>query len=339
MTQQASPSSGSDSTVIRPGSHRERAILALERRQPDYVPTFELVFHETERDFEGRTFYGQPGGPPPHSAPYKKTVLHNARLYVDIARRYEHSIIFVATVVPHKTGGYPRAVIDTMRAIREIAGDEYLIMAHGDATFSIPDGNGFLAFVDRIAEDYDGLKAEAEQRLRRTLRDCRKMLKAGLDGFILCADYAFNSGPFISPGMFSDLVTPYLRREIEELRGLGAYVIKHTDGNIVPILDQLVDCRPHALHSIDPMAGVDIRKVKEEHGDRVALCGNVHCAAMQTGTEEEIRASAEYCLTWAKPGGGYIFCTSNCVFRGMPLASYDLIQDIWRRRRAYAEPG
>jgi uroporphyrinogen decarboxylase len=83
------------------------------------------------------------------------------------------------------------------------------------------------------------------------------------------------------------------------------------------------------------MAGVDIKKVKELYGDRVALCGNVHCAALQTGTDEEVRASAEYCLTWAKPGGGYIFCTSNVPFKGMPPERYRMILDIWKQMRDY----
>ena len=80
--------------------------------------------------------------------------------------------------------------------------------------------------------------------------------------------------------MFGEFVTPYLARLIRAIRDYGGYAIKHTDGNIMPILDQLVSTQPHALHSLDPMAGVDIREVKEKYGSQVALCGNVHCAAM-----------------------------------------------------------
>ena len=90
----------------------------------------------------------------------------------------------------------------------------------------------------------------------------------------------------------------------------------------MPIIDQLVAANPHALHSLDPMAGVDIAEVKRLYGGAVALCGNVHCAAMQTGTIEEVTASAEYCLTHAKPGGGYVYCTSNIPFKGLPLERY-----------------
>ena len=114
------------------------------------------------------------------------------------------------------------------------------------------------------------------------------------------------------------------------------YVIKHTDGNIMPILRQLVECRPHALHSIDPIAGVDIREVKALVGEEVCLCGNVNCALMQTGTAHEVEKSAEYCLTHGKPGGGYIYSSCNTVFRGIPPERYRLMLDVWERMRDYA---
>ncbi|HBD86577.1 MAG TPA: hypothetical protein DC001_04040, partial [Clostridiales bacterium] len=95
------------------------------------------------------------------------------------------------------------------------------------------------------------------------------------------------------------------------------------------------ECGPHAIHSKDPMAKVDIKDVKKLVGGKVCLCGNVNCALMQTGTEEEVIESAEYCLTHGKPGGGYIFCTSNIPFKGLPPDRYKLILDVWKRMRAY----
>jgi uroporphyrinogen decarboxylase len=135
--------------------------------------------------------------------------------------------------------------------------------------------------------------------------------------------------------MFRRFVQPYLARIIRETKAAGAYTIKHTDGNIMPILDQLVECEPHALHSLDPMAGVDIKVVKGLVGDKVCLCGNVHCAALQTGTDEEVKASARYALEHGKPGGGYIFCTSNIPFKGMEPRRYLMVLDVWKEYRDY----
>ena len=114
-------------------------------------------------------------------------------------------------------------------------------------------------------------------------------------------------------------------------------MIKHTDGNVMPIIGQLVGCRPHALHSLDPQAGVDIAEVKRKYGREICLIGNVNCGLLQTGTEEEVIESARYALRYGMPGGGYIFSTSNCVYPGMPLERYELMIDVWRREGVYTE--
>jgi len=63
--------------------------------------------------------------------------------------------------------------------------------------------------------------------------------------------------------------------------------------NIMPMLNQLVECILHALHSLDSMTDVEISEVKRLVGDKVCLCGNVSYAALQTGTDEDVTTSAE----------------------------------------------
>lgn len=190
-------------------------------------------------------------------------------------------------------------------------------------------------FAYRTADDPEGLLAEAQQMASRAIEANKRQKEAGLDVALLCSDYCYNSGPFLSPAMFDEFITPFLAQICKAGREDGLYLIKHTDGNIMPIIESMIAAGPHALHSIDPMAGVDIREVKRLYGDKVALCGNVHCAAMQTGTEQDVRDSAEYCLKYGGAGGGYIFATSNVPFKGMPPERYQLVLDIWKEMRRY----
>ena len=104
----------------------------------------------------------------------------------------------------------------------------------------------------------------------------------------------------------------------------------------MPIIDQLIESNPHALHSLDPQGGVDIAELKKNYGNRVCLIGNVHCGMMDTGTPEQVRESARYALRNGMPGGGYIFSTSNCIYTGMPLAQYEVMLDVWRKEGNYA---
>lgn len=320
--------------MLPPMTPRERFIAALERRPlTGRVPHFELVFFLTMEAF-GRVH-------PIHrdynqwlQMEEKERELHRrdmADLYIATAERFEHSAIFI-----HQNPGTPEELDRLVGHIRERSGDRYYLMAHGDATFSVPNGSEMEEFSCRMVEEPEQLKAQAAKAVREALARAEKLRRpGGLDGFALCADYCFNTGPFLSPAKFGEFVTPYLAELTRGYRDLGYYVIKHTDGNIMPIIDQLVQTGPHALHSLDPQGAVDIAEVKRRYGRQLCLIGNVHCGMMDAGTPEQIAESARYALRHGMPGGGYIFSTSNCIYTGMPLASYELMLDVWRREGNY----
>lgn len=309
---------------------RERFIAALERRPiQGRVPHFELVFFLTMEAF-GKVHPSHRNYSQWLQMEEKERWMHRkdmAETYILTAERYEHNAIFL-----HPNPNNVEEINYLIDLIREKTGDRYFIMVHGDSTFSIPDGAGMQAFCYRLADEPEKLKQEAQKRVDDMIRRAEK-LKAhgGLDGFALCSDYCFNTGPFLRPSQFAEFITPYLAQTIQAYREMGFYTIKHTDGNIMPILDQLLQANPHALHSLDPQGGVDLAEVKRICGNQVCLIGNVNCGLMDTGTDEEVAASARYALQHGMPGGGYIFSTSNCIYTGMPLERYELILDIWRK--------
>ncbi len=315
---------------------RLRFISALERRPlAGRVPHFELVFFLTMEAF-GKVHPSHRSYAQWDQMEAKERDLHRgdmADLFIRTAERFEHSAIFI-----HPNPATEEETIRLVDLIRERSGDRYFLMIHGDATFGIPRGGEMEDFCSRLVEDPGGVKKEADESVDGALRTGERLARhGGLDGFALCSDYCFNTGPFLSPAQFSEFVAPYLARLIRGYRDMGFYAIKHTDGNIMPILDQLVQAGPHALHSLDPQGGVDIAVVKRTVGDRVCLIGNVNCGLMDTGTDAEVAGSARYALRHGMPGGGYIFSTSNCVYTGMRLSRYEAILDIWRAEGNYPE--
>jgi len=314
---------------------RERFITALERKPlTGRVPHFELVFYLTMEAFgkvhPSHRDYGQW-----LQMEESERELHRrdmADVYIATAERFEHNAILL-----HPNPGSIEETERLIDIIREKSGDRYFLMLHGDCTFSIPHGEGLEAFSYQLVDEPDALKATAAANLEKALVRAEHLRNhGGLDGFALCSDYCFNSGPFLSPDQFGEFVTPYLAKLIKEYRDAGFYVIKHTDGNIMPIVDQLVEAGPHALHSLDPQGGIDMAEMKRLYGDRVCLIGNVHCGMMDTGTPEQVRESARYALKHGMPGGGYIFSTSNCIYTGMPLSRYEIMLDVWRKEGNYS---
>lgn len=320
---------------MEPTTPRERFVAALERRPfTGRVPHFELVFYPTMEAF-GRVHplhrqYGQWV-----QMEERERQLHRqdmADLYLATAGRFEHSAILL-----HPNPDTLEEVLRLIAVLREKSGDRYFLMLHGDATYAIPTGGDQLVeFCYRLADEPAAMKDEAARQVDRALaRAATLQQHGGLDGFALCSDYCFNTGPFLRPSQFAEFVAPYLARLVEGYREMGFYVIKHTDGNIMPILDQLLAAKPHALHSLDPQAGVDIAEVKARCGQQVCLIGNVDCGLLTTGTEEQVVEATRYALRHGMPGGGYAFSTSNCIYPGLPLARYELMLDIWRREGNY----
>jgi len=306
---------------------KERAVAALTCNIPDQIPTFELEFQLT-KEYTGRDYLYEQDLEGLSASQIDIKLHENAEFMIRLFEKLEYAIIPIHYLnFEHQ--------LETARIIRKMTGDKFMLTRHGDGTFSIPDGNDMYDFAYRIADDPEGVHKDAEDMANKAIEANKKAIDAGFDSFILCSDYCYNTGPFFSPQMFREFVTPYLHRIIREIRNGGAYAIKHTDGNIMPILDQLAECEPHAIHSLDPMAKVDIKEVKRLIGHKICLCGNVNCALMQTGTEEEVIASAEYAIEHGKPGGGYIYCTSNVPFHGLPLDRYLLVLDVWKKHREY----
>jgi len=303
---------------------KERAVAALERRRPDdIVPTFELVYFLGPEKF-GRDWTENIRSMTPKE---QDRYLHeHAELHVMIAEEYDYSIL---------RSDY----IEAIRIFKKWGLDKtYLLCGEADGTMAIPNGHDMVEVAAALRERPDEMHAQMRRGAEGAKEAGRRFREAGAEAVTMCADYCFNDGPFLSPGMFREFVTPYLTEIIASHRENGLFVIKHTDGNIMPILDQLVEANPHALHSIDPQARVDLAEVKRITAGKICLCGNVNCGLLQTGTDQEVREDVLRSLRDGMPGGGYIFSTSNCAFRGMPLERYELMMSLRKEYGRYDKP-
>lgn len=314
---------------------KERFSAALRREKiVGHVPHFELVFFLTMevlgKVHPSHRYYSQWNQ---MSLTEKKLHMNEmADTYIDIAKKYNHDAIFV-----HPNPSDIDNVKWLMELIREKTGDEYFILMHGDTTCSIPEGDTMMDFTAMLYEEPEKIIEIQKGRQEKEFKVASQLQNTGLlDGYALCADYSFNVNPFFAPDMFAELIAPNLKETIAEYRKMGYYSIKHTDGNINPILDQIVDCEPDAIHSIDPQGSMVLSDVRAKYGDRICTIGNVNCGLLQTGTDEEAAEDVRRSLREGMSGGyGYIFSTSNCVYTGLDLKRYELMHKIWREEGIY----
>ena len=189
----------------------------------------------------------------------------------------------------------------------------------------------YMEFSVLLAEEHDKLDDMAGDMFERSRLHIERLLDAGIDFLDIASDHAFNGGLFLPPAEFRKLVLPYQKRLTRMVQDRGAWVIMHTDGYLMDMMDMILEIKPDVLQSIDPMAGMDIKEVKKICNGKIALMGNVQCNYLQEARFDKIRESAEYCLKYGSPGGGYIYSSSNTIFSGVPLESYRLMLDIFNK--------
>ena len=68
-------------------------------------------------------------------------------------------------------------------------------------------------------------------------------------------------------------------------------MIKQTDGNIMPILEDIIQAGVDCIDPLDPLGGDERAVVKEKIGAQVCLKGNINIGgALSLGTPDEVRA-------------------------------------------------
>lgn len=176
----------------------------------------------------------------------------------------------------------------------------------------------------------------AEMVIDYKIRLMTKAIELGADVVVSGDDYAGRTGPLISPAHFEEFVLPYLKRSVQAAHDAGAPYIKHTDGNIWKLLDDLVDAGIDAIDPIEPIAGMDIGQVKERYGDRLALVGNVDCTELlPNGTPNQVAEAVKETIAKAALNGGYILASSNSIHPGVKPENYQAMVQAARQWGTY----
>lgn len=296
-------------------------LTTLRFEEPDRPPHFETMF-EIEEEAFGLRFPDRRAWEGCSDARKSRMIEQCIAIYERIIETYAWDALPVY---------WPWSDPDGVAAARRAFGNRVLVGSIiGRVVWSIETIDDWMAFSVDLAEHPDRIHAEARRRLIAAKTTIDRLADAGAEFILLVNDIADNKATFLRPAQMREFVLPYLGEAVAHVRDRGAIPFVHTDGNIMSILDDWIALGAACYQSVDPMAGMDIAKVKRRCHGRLALMGNVQCSLLQDGPEETIRASARYCLDHAAIGGGYIFGSSNTIFPGMPLRNYEIMLDEFR---------
>lgn len=230
----------------------------------------------------------------------------------------------------------PERYVGIERLVEQFSGDKAVIV-HLNDVFSLPRYlMGMENLLMAIATQPDLVQALVDLSVDVNLKMAKEVAARGVKIVYTGDDYAYTKGPLMSPKHFRELFYPGLKRVMGGFKELGLMVIKHTDGNLWPIMDMIIDSGIDCLDPIDPIAGMDIARVKAEYGHRVAVKGNVDCAETLTfGTIDEVVEETKEAMRKGMPGGGFILSSGNSIHSAVKPENYVAMLETWKQYRDY----
>ena len=147
-------------------------------------------------------------------------------------------------------------------------------------------------------------------------------------------DLSYGSGPMIDPKFFRKYVFPWYEELGSLAKKQGLLFFFHSDGNIWPIMDDLIAIGFDAIHPIDPTS-MDIREVKRKVGRKLGIMGNIHTDLLSRGTAEEVREVTKKTIRDIAPGGGYALGSGNSVPNWARFENYQAMRETALTYGAY----
>jgi len=161
----------------------------------------------------------------------------------------------------------------------------------------------------------------------------------GLDVLVIEDDIADKNFPLIAPDQFLEFVNPYNRQIVEAAHAKGLKVVRHSDGNLWPLMDILLDTGYDGLNPLEPQAGMALDRVKDYCGDQLCLLGNIDCVdLLPNGTPQQVDATVKKAIQDAGQGGGLIICSSNSLHPGVAPDNCIAMFEATRKYGRYPTP-
>lgn len=318
--------------------HKERMIAALKCRQPEgAVPIWELEFQAWDNVSGKHLVLGTEFAA--LSQKEQELAIHNnAELMISVAKDMNYSALTEINryweIAPGKPSYYwlpAEARLEQNKLLQKYCDREgIMLVAICSANITMPgSSDSYEEFCYKIFDEPEEIDEMARVKFEAGMEITRQYADRGYSCIMSPSDIADSRGCFFSPPQMERWFYPYLREWAQEVRRLGMYSILHTDGNLDSELEKLASSGIHAIQAVDPLAGMDIKKVKEKVGGRLCLCGNVKNSLLVMGPKEEVFENTRQILEDCKEGGGLIIGGSNAVEPSTPAENYREMIRAW----------
>jgi uroporphyrinogen decarboxylase len=153
--------------------------------------------------------------------------------------------------------------------------------------------------------------------------------------FKISDDLCGQLAPFISPETYEEMIMPYHKVYIEEMKKLtDAKIALHCCGNIRPLLPKLIEVGFEVMHPFQySVPEMDPSELKREFGKDVIFWGGIDVQKFLPNAKiDEVKKETRKIIEIMHTGGGYIFSPSHNIQADIPpenlVAMYEAASNI-----------
>ena len=156
-----------------------------------------------------------------------------------------------------------------------------------------------------------------------------RYLELGVDGGYFGDDYGAQVSTLFSPASWRELIKPRLARLFKPFLDRGLPVMMHSDGDIAPIVPDLVEIGLTALNPVQPEV-VDHEWLHQEFDGKLAFYGGVSTqTVLPSGTPEEVKAAARKCVADLAPNGtGLMLAPSHRMMSDISMENIEALKEV-----------
>jgi len=165
----------------------------------------------------------------------------------------------------------------------------------------------------------------------------KKLASMGVDIIWTGDDVGGQKGMLISPEMWRKYLKPRMEKLYSELKSINPdlKIAYHSDGNIYPIIDELVEIGLDILNPVQPKC-MDPHYLKKRYGKNLSFWGTIDIQeTLPFGTPEKIENEVKNRIKNIGPGGGFIIGPTHNVQIDTSIGNFFAFWNAVEKYRKY----
>jgi uroporphyrinogen decarboxylase len=163
------------------------------------------------------------------------------------------------------------------------------------------------------------------------LKLIRRFIALDVDGGYFGDDYGAQQNMLFSPKMWRKFIKPRLAQMFSPFQEAGLPILMHSDGQIQPIIPDLIEIGLTALNPVQPEV-LDHTWLKETYRGSLAYYGGISTqSVLPNGSPGDVKRAVRDCVNRLAPDGtGLLIAPSHRMMTDIPIENIEALLDAFQ---------